>query len=115
MRMALFWLGGLAATTVLVLALVVWTRKAKPRAWFESGQDLLVTFGGCTVHCHYWVEWGEDRWHIRIDRIEEKSRTHPTSVDLASKAVAYVLRGGKGRILVIDGRETASECAWPPG
>lgn len=115
MQAVLLLLCGLAATTVLVLALVVWTRKGKPRAWFESGQDLTVRFRGCTVHCHYWVEWGVDRWHIRIDRIEENSHTYPTCVQLASKAVAYALRGGKGRILVIDGRETVPDYAWPPG
>jgi hypothetical protein len=70
-----------------------------------------VSWGSLTVHCSYWVEWGEDRWHVDITQVEDKSGSAPKEKEYLSKLVAYALGGGKGA-LVVDGETIVPDSIW---
>ena len=102
-----------AVVVVAVLASRAISNRKNPKARFYPGDKLSVSWGSLTVHCSYWVEWGEDRWHVDIDQVEDKSGSAPKEEEYLLKLVAFSLRGGKNQDIYIAGKKVVPGSIWP--
>jgi hypothetical protein len=101
-----------AGALVIRFVVLAWPSK-RPRTQFHSGHELSVSWGLITVNCDYRVEWGDDRWHVTIIRVEDKTKDTPKDAEFLSRLVAYTLRGGKKRALFIAGKHVLTDTTWP--
>ncbi len=77
----------------------------QPTAKFFPQDKMSVVFGPLTIHCSYWVAWGDDRWHAKIERAEDATGGLPPGFDRLRELVTEALRGGKSRQIMVEGSE----------
>ena len=74
----------------------------QPKAKFFPGDKVDVICDSFTAHCDYWVEWGDDRWHVKILGTEKREAGADFDYDRVVQIVREALRGGKQRQILID-------------
>ena len=78
---------------------------SQPTAKFYPQDKMRVVFGSLTIHCSYWVEWGDDRWHAKIEGAEDATGGLPPGIDRLRELVTEALRGGKSRQIMVEGSD----------
>jgi hypothetical protein len=95
-----------------ILSLRAFRNRDQPRARFYSGKTLSVTWRHISAHGRYWVEWGEDVWHIHIDRIEGATDSSLRE-RILEDMVAFALRGPRKRKIYINDVPVIAPQKWP--
>jgi hypothetical protein len=76
-----------------------------PVAKFFPQDKMTVVFGTLTIYCEYWVEWGDDRWHVQVERLDEKGGGEIPSFECVSELIKGAIgRPASRRILVEEKR-----------
>src|SRR5690348_15692376 len=73
-----------------------------PVAKFFAQDKVTVVFESLTIHCAYWVEWSNDRWHVQVERIEESRDRELPNFDRVSSLVKEALRGAASRSILVE-------------
>lgn len=80
-----------------------------PTAKFLPHDKMAVALGTLTIHCGYWVEWADDRWHVEVERIENGAGGELPSFERASELIREALGAATSlRILVKEKRPNKS-------
>ena len=83
-----------------------------PVAKFFPHDKMTVAFGAVVIQCTYWVEWGDDRWHVQVERLEGGADSKLPSSESVSELITEALQGAPSRrIFVEEGKpnQTAPE------
>jgi hypothetical protein len=73
-----------------------------PVAKFLPQDKMTVVFDTLTIHCAYWVEWGEDHWHVQIERLEDRAGGELPGFERVSELVKEALRGPASRRISVE-------------
>jgi hypothetical protein len=74
-----------------------------PKARFHPGDRMTVSAKGVSVDCTYWVEWGDNRWHVDIVTYKADEATGLVTKSRLRWMVAKALNAPESRFLIIDG------------
>ncbi len=100
-----------AAVGAAAINVILWLRSS-PRPFFRGKDSLSVSWGSTKVRCNYWVEWGDNRWHVSVSEVIGNPKDPRLTDEYVRGLVAYALRG-KERTILIGGAEVAPSAVCP--